>query len=141
MDSPLWRSVPATYQLSVVLALRLHLQHDGERGCGHSAEPTLDRLLHCEIQEDRQVMGGMAGSDCGMDRLGNELGAVRFRSLGPHARRSCALASGHRHSNNLVVQVSTSRVWRASYDDMTDSTLSFLIKDAQEDLQSQRLKA
>lgn len=101
------RTLPSTRGVSDAGAVGLHIQHGCERCNWHHTEPVMELVRHLQVQEDWQILGSVARSNCRVDHFGHELGVVRLCSLRQGSGRARALACRNCGANNLVVQLST----------------------------------
>lgn len=118
--------------------IRLHLQHGSECRCGSHHERDVDVVLGVEVQKSRKTVGCLAWVDCLLDHLRHEFGALRLSAVVGHGGCACPVALGHSYTDGVVVQVS--RLAAVSMRSVLTLNHSFLLKDASEDLQAERLK-
>lgn len=121
-------------------AMGLYIQHGGQRGSWGATEHLMERFQCTDLSKAEEAIGGVAWIDRGIGRFGYELGAVRFSAVVGIYRCAQLVASGDRGTDDMVVQVSleNSSLLRSL---CLTSRLSFLVKDAQQNMAGQRLKA
>lgn len=98
----------------------------------------MERVQRYAVSEAEEEVGGLAGVDRSMDHHGYGSGVAGFSAHWRHGGCACAVAFGDSFADRLVVQVSDYLGRRRG---TANRVSSFMIKDAQEDMQGTRLKA
>jgi hypothetical protein len=100
----------------------------------------MERLQLRAVSEDWEDVGGLAWFMRGLDYLGYESRVVGFPALDGYGGCAQPVASGYGSANRFVVQVSRVVTFNVLLVLVANSSRSFLVRDAQEDIAGTRLK-